>query len=186
MNFRIINLKNKTNLYYLLLLLMAISIPIIYYPRIYGVDAFQVMWMAQALKNGALFSENTWLIHPTSYFGYYPFSHRAIGIPLVIAFLTTFVEIISFGFFGITEAILLFNIIIILLVYKSARNLGNLLFKEEWTRIVFVAAILLSNNIFNETAMTISTRVIITIIMINIINVSLWRCIIGLFLSKKT
>ena len=128
----------KTSLYYLVLVLVAIIIPITHYPRIYGVDSFQVIWMANAFRDGVLFSDNTWLIHPASYFGYYPFSHRAIGVPMFLAFLITFLNFISFGNFGLTEAILAFNIILILIIYKSARNLGNQIFEEEWSRVIFV------------------------------------------------
>ena len=78
------NFIKKPSLYYLVLVLVAIIFPLTTYPRIYGVDAFQVMWMANALRDGALFSDNTWLIHPASYFGYYPFSHRAIGVPMFL------------------------------------------------------------------------------------------------------
>ena len=67
-------IMKKVNFSYSILVLFAIFILLINYPRIYGTDAFQVIWMANALREGALFSNNTWLIHPTSYFGYYPFS----------------------------------------------------------------------------------------------------------------
>ncbi len=160
----------KTNLYYLVLVLVAIIIPIIHYPRIYGVDAFQYIWMTNAVRNGALFSENTWLIHPASYFGYYPFSHAPIGVPVFLALLISLLNIFSFG---ITEAILAFNIILIIIIYKSSRNLGNRLFEEEWSRFVFVAAILLSPNIIYDTTMTVSIRIIITIVMIVLLNLNL-------------
>ncbi len=163
----------KTSLYYLVLVLVAIIIPIIHYTRIYGVDAFQVIWMANALREGALISDNTWLIHPTSYFGYYPFSHRAIGVPIFLAFLISLLNLFSFGIFGLTEAILVFNIILIIIIYKSSRNLGNRLFEEEWSRFVFVAAVLLSPNVIYDTTMTVSTRIIITIVMIVLLNLNL-------------
>ncbi|KKK61111.1 hypothetical protein LCGC14_3017600, partial [marine sediment metagenome] len=160
----------KTNLYYLVLVLVAIIIPIIHYPRIYGVDAFQYIWMTNAVRNGALISENTWLIHPASYFGYYPFSHAPIGVPIFLALLTSLMNIFSYG---ITETILAFNIILIIIIYKSSRNLGNRLFEEEWSRFVFVAAVLLSPNIIYDTTMTMSIRIIITIVMIVLLNLNL-------------
>ena len=163
----------KNRLYYLVLVLVAIVIQIIHYPRIYGVDAFQVIWMANALREGALFSNNTWLISPFSYFGYFPFSHRAIGVPMFLAFLISLLDFISFGTFGLAEAILTFNIILILIIYKSSRNLANRLFEEEWSRFIFVAAILLSTNIIGNTAMYVSTRIIITIVMIALLNLNL-------------
>ena len=163
----------KTCLYYYGLVLFAILILISHYPHIYGVDAFQVMWMANALREGALFSDNTWLIHPTSYFGYYPFSHRAIGVPMFLAFLISLLNFFSFGIFGITEAILAFNIILIIIIYKSSRNLGNRLFEEEWSRFLFVAAILFSFYVINDITMTVSTRIIITIVMLVLLNLNL-------------
>ncbi len=168
----IITIK-KTSLYYFLLVLVAIIFPLTYYPRIYGTDGFQVIWMANALREGALFSDNTWLISPFSYFGVYPFSHRAIGVPMFLAFLVSFLNFFSFGIFGMTEAILAYDIILIILIYKSSRNLGNRLFEEEWSRFVFVAAILLSPYIIYRTTMDVDTRIIITIIMIVLLNLNL-------------
>ena len=162
----------KISLYYYSLVLLAILILISHYPHIYGTDGFQLMWMANALRNGALFSENTWLIHPFSYFGYYPFSHRAIGIPMFLAFLISFLNFFSFGIFGITEAILVLDIILIIIIYKSARNLGKNLFEEEWSRFIFVAAILFSFYITNKSTMIVDTRVIITIIMMVLLNLN--------------
>jgi len=132
------------------------------------------MWMANALRDGALFSDNTWLISPFSYFGYYPFSFRAIGVPLFLAFLISLLNFLSFGIFGITEAILAFDIILIIIIYyKSSRNLGNKLFEEEWSRFVFVAAILLSPNVISDITMTVSTRIVITIVMLVLLNLNL-------------
>lgn len=167
-----INLR-KNSVYYFFLVFFTIIIPLFHYPRIYGVDSFQLIWMANALRDGALFSENTWLIHPTSYFGYYPFSHRAIGVPMILALLISLFEIISFGFFGISEAILALNIILILAVYKSSRNLAKTLFKEEWCRFLFVASILFSQYVLDQVTMTVSTRLIITIIMILFLDLNL-------------
>ncbi|KKN58104.1 hypothetical protein LCGC14_0555370 [marine sediment metagenome] len=163
----------KSNLYYILLVIVAISIPLNFYPLIYGTDVFQVIWMTNAFRDGALFSENTWLISPLSYFGYYPFSHRAIGVPMFLAFLINLLNFLSFGIFGLTEAILAFDILLIIIIYKSSRNLGNRLFKEEWSRFVFVAAILLSPMVINETTMYVPTRIIITIVMIVLLNLNL-------------
>ena len=171
-NFMNITIK-KIRLYYFLLVFLAIIFLLTHYPRIYGTDAFGVMWMANALRNGALFSENTWLIHPLSYFGYYPFSHRAIGVPMLLAFLISLLNFFSFGIFGITEAILALNIILIIIIYKSARNLGNNLFEEEWSRFIFVATILFSFYITNKTTMIVDTRIIITIVMMVLMNINL-------------
>ena len=170
--FKIITIK-KTSFYYYILIFAAIIILLTNYPRLNGVDAFQVMWMAKALQNGALFSDNTWLISPFSYFGYYPFSHRAIGVPMILAFLMSLLEFLSFGTFGLTEAVLVFNIILIIVIYKTSRNLGDRLFEEGWSRFVFVAAILFSVNVIQNFVMTVSTRIIITITMIVLLNISI-------------
>jgi len=169
----IITFIKKINFYYLILILVPIFFLLSYYPRIYGTDGFQVIWMANALREGALFSDNTWLISPFSYFGFYPFSHRAIGVPMFLAFLISLLNFFSFGNFGLTEAILTFNIILIIIVYKTSRNLGNRLFEEEWSRFVFVAAILLSPYMIYRTTMDVDTRIIITIIMIVLLQINL-------------
>ncbi len=166
MNFKL----KKISPYYFILVLVVIISPLIYYPRIYGVDGFELIWMTNALRKGALFSDNTWLIHPGSYFGYYPFSHRAIGVPMFLAFLMSLLNFFSFGIFGITEAILVLDIILIIIIFKCSRNLGNRLFEEEWSRFTFTAAILLAPDILSEITMTVSTRVIITIVMIVLLN----------------
>jgi hypothetical protein len=166
------NIK-KSSPYYFFLVLVAIFFPLTTYPRIYGVDAFQYIWMANALKDGALFSNNTWLISPLSYFGYYPFSPTPIGVPIFLAFLINLLNFISCGIFSLTEAILFFNIILIVIIYKSSRNLGNKLFEEEWSRFIFVAAILFSPNIISNITMTVSTRIIITIVMMSLLNLNL-------------
>lgn len=163
----------KKNIYYYALILISISYTIVLYPTIYGVDTFNYIWMAQALRNGALTSERTWLIHPTSYFGYYPFSHTPIGIPLFLAFLMSIIEFLSFGIYGLTEVILFYNIIIILVLYKSSRCLAKTLFEDEFGRFIFVSATLFSTHIFRETMMIVSTRIVIIIIMMLILNYNL-------------
>ena len=163
----------KTSHYYFLLVLLAIIFLLSQYPRIYGIDGFQVIWMANAIRDGALFSENTWLIHPSSYFGYYPFSWYPIGVPIFLAFLISLLNFFSFGLLGITEAILVFNVILIIIIYKCSRNLGIKLFKEEWIRFIFTAAILFSPYVTRETAMYVSTRIILMITMISLLNINL-------------
>ena len=160
----------KRSLYYILLVSLVILFPLTHYPRIYGVDAFEYMWMANALRNGALFSDNTWLIHLTSYFGYYPFSYTPIGVPMFLAFIINLLTIFSFG---ITEAILVLDIIFIIIIYRSAKNLGNNLFEEEWSRFIFVAANLFSFYVINNITMTVSTRIVISIAMIVLLNLNL-------------
>lgn len=163
----------KKNLPYYLILLFLIVLLISHYQNIYGADAFQVIWMANALRNGALFSNNTWLISPFSYLGMYPFSHWPIGVPIILAFLINFLNFISTGIFTIKEAVLVLDIIVILISYKSARILGNTLFKKEEYRILFVLTFLLSQYILDATVMTVSTRIFITIIMTFLITINL-------------
>jgi len=166
-------LIKKNNVYYYFLVLIPIVTLINHYPNIYGKDAFQVIWIANAFREGALFSPNTWLISPFSYFGYFPFSHWPVGVPMVLAFLISLFNFISFGFLGIYEAILVLNILLILIIYKSTKNLGKMLFEEEWSRFIFVAAILFSMYVSDNVTMTVSTRIIITIIIIFIIKLNI-------------
>ncbi len=181
----------KARLYYFLLVFLAIIFLLTNYPHIYGTDTFEVIWTANALRDGAFFSESTWLIHPFSYFGYYPFSSRVIGVPIFLAFLMSLLSFFSFGIFGLTEAILAFDIILIIIIYKSARNLGNRIFEEEWSRFIFVAAILFSMYVLNDITMTVSTRIIITLVIIVLLNlnlkiltnsISIFKAMISLFL----
>ena len=62
----------KRNLVIILIIFVAF---LIYIPRIEGIigsDAFEILWMADALKEG-LSQDSTWLINPLSIFGYYPY-----------------------------------------------------------------------------------------------------------------
>lgn len=170
---KIKNLIKIKNIQFFILIFFIFLIPILEFPRIYGKDFFQVIWMANALRNGALFSENTWLINPLSYFGYYPFSHRSIGIPLVLAFITSFIKLISFDIMGISEAILLFDFFLILILYKCSKALGKELFENELHKFLFVFCSLFSFYILNSITMTISTRIVITINMIILHNLNL-------------
>ncbi|MEJ2251021.1 MAG: hypothetical protein P8Y97_15380 [Candidatus Lokiarchaeota archaeon] len=145
----------------------------IHFPNIYGTDGFQVIWMANALRNGALISKNSWLINLASYFGYYPFSHRAIGVPMVLAILISIFTYFPLGFFSINAAVLCLDILFIIFVYKSAKSLGNTLFREEWKRFLFTAAILFSQIILNDVVMNVSTRIVITITMMIILNLNI-------------
>ncbi|MEJ2251012.1 MAG: hypothetical protein P8Y97_15335 [Candidatus Lokiarchaeota archaeon] len=74
---------------------------------------------------------------------------------------------------GLTEAIFVLDIILIIITYRMARILGNRLFEEEWNKLIFVAAILLSPNIIEQVTMTVSTRIIITIVMLVLLNLNL-------------
>lgn len=167
------NKRGRNRLYNLTLVLFLVFLIISHYPTIYGKDAFQVIWMANALKNGALFSENSWLISPLSYFGYFPFSHWPVGVPMVLAFLMAILEFVSLGVFGIAETIMIFDIILIIIIYKSAKNLANIIFKENWARFIFLSTTLLSQYILNTVIMTVSTRIVITIVMMILLNLNI-------------
>lgn len=127
--------------------------------------------MAQAIDNGALFAENTWFIHPASYFGFYPFSHRSIAIPFFFMLLLHLVRFLSFGLLGVYETVLIFDILLFIIIYKSSRNLADAIFEKKWNRIVFVIAFLFSPYVMYSNIMTVSTRLIITIIMISLLNI---------------
>jgi hypothetical protein len=156
----------KYKIFLFLILLTLILFPLIYYPRIYGVDAFKYIWMANALKEGALVSKETWLIHPLSYFGYFPFSHTPIGVPFFLSLLLYVLRI--------NEAVLILDIIMIIFIFISAQKLADNLFKEnKFNKLLFIVTLLLSPQIIREVSMTVSPRLVITIIMINLLNINL-------------
>ena len=131
----------KLNFYYFGLILFLIFYLLIQYPRIYGIEVFNLIWMANSLREGALISDNSWFISPFSYFGLYPFSSLPIGIPIILAGLISLLDFLSFGFLGLNEAILVYNVIYFLLIFKFSKSLAHTLFKEEWSRFIFVTAI---------------------------------------------
>jgi hypothetical protein len=160
-------LLDKHTLAYFFLFLISISISIYYYPRVFGTDDFQLIWAAYAIKNGALFSEKTWLISFFSYLGFYPFSHRPIGTPTVLAGLIIIFEAMSLG---IEEVILFSNIVIFILVFFSSKKLAETIFKKKWYQFLFVLSIILSPNILYENSMNFSSRIFITLAVINILK----------------
>lgn len=163
----------KLNFYYYGLILFLIFYLLIQYPRIYGIEEFHVIWVANSLREGALISENSWLISPFSYFGLYPYSNVPIGIPMILAGLISLLDFFSLGSLGISEAILIFNVIIFLIIYKFSKNLADTLFKEEWSRFIFVAAILLSPNVIKSNIMTLNTDLMIMILTIILLDLNL-------------
>lgn len=72
----------KCRHFWFLLIIYATLIP--RFSNVAGNDGFEILWMAKALANG-LSSSNTWLIHPLSFFGFYPFSFYPIGYPFIIS-----------------------------------------------------------------------------------------------------
>lgn len=160
----------KNNYVYGIISILAILFPITYYPMIQGTDAFQILWMAQAIKEGALFSQPTWLISIFSYFGYYPFSHRAVGVPIILCLLLIMLEIISLG---IEEAVLLYCIIVSLFTVISSKKLAETVFNGKWEQYLFTGATVFSTVIIMDISMTVSTRIIITIITMYMLDCSI-------------
>lgn len=132
-----------------LALALLIRIPRI--PNMQGADAYVVMWMAEAIRNGALFSSPTWLISPLSFFGFYPFSHYPIGIPTFLA---------SLLWLGISmgHAILLLNFIETLVAWRGIDLLSRELFEHKDKQLLFIGAFLLSPYFLSMSYWTAVTR----------------------------
>lgn len=127
--FYLSNMKNKTKQFltsrYFIYFLIIITSLIIRIPQkfqIHGDDSFEVIWMAQAIKEGALFSENSWIIHFLSIFGIYPYSHYPIGIPLVFSLFLIIGIPITASVFIIDISVLILGLIGI---YKLSKMINN-------------------------------------------------------------
>jgi hypothetical protein len=77
--------------------------------RIFGADAFEFLWMAQALMNAT--EETTWLINIFSYFGLYPYSHYPVFVPYLLGMIFNFNEFLVYQ-------ILVYNIILNYILFK--------------------------------------------------------------------
>lgn len=143
------------------------------YPTLYGVDSFEIIWMSNVFYKYGLYFQNTWLFNLLSYLGYYPFSHRPVGLPLIIALLMKITNFITLGEFGLTEVILIYNFFLFILVLFETDNLGKLIFPDEIKKKIFVTSIIFSPNILTDCLMTLSTRIIITILMIEVIRLTI-------------
>ena len=152
---------------YYIILLIALLYPLFYFPNIYGTDDFQILWMAQAIKNGVFFSKSTWIISFLSLLGFYPFSLRAIGIPLL---LSLFLTIFEFFHLQMQYAILFFNYFELVILWISTKKFVEKVFLKNWKKFLFTTSILFSPYIIFNTTMMLSTRLSITIILINLIN----------------
>jgi len=157
----------KYDLIYYIIFLSSLIVRIPRYGNIYGSDTFEVIWMAQGIVHGALFGTKTWLISPLSFFGFYPFSHYPIGLPLLIAL---FMKI---GF-SLKVIILMFDFVITVLAFKSCYFFANRAFDKEYQKHIFAISFLLANNDFYKyTYFTIHPRAIILVISLVIFGLLL-------------
>ena len=92
-------------------------------PYIYGYVGFEVIWMAFAINNGALISDQTWLIHPLSYFGFYPFSQYPIALPLMLA------GLLSINI-SLSASIIIIDFFLTAICAIGAYKLSSLLFRK--------------------------------------------------------
>jgi len=121
------NISTFIKKYYFEIIIFFITI-LIRIPRelnIFDIDTYEILWMAQAIVNGALVnSDQTWLINFFSYFGFYPFSHYPIGIPLLLS-------IFLFLDFPIWLAYFLITLIEITITYFGIRKIAKYLFDNK-------------------------------------------------------
>ena len=168
---KIQTIKKIDTLIYICILILAFSFPISLYPNIYGDDGMVLIWMAKAIKKGALFSStDTWLISPMSYLGFYPYSHYPVGIPILLAIIFWVFEILSLP---LGAAILFYDLFFLSLIFCQSISLSKIIFKEKSSQIIFTASILLSTNVLFDLMMTISGRIPITLIVLVLIKISL-------------
>lgn len=143
--------------YFVLTIIFLVSI-LIRIPRInnpYGDDAFQILWMAQAILNGALTSGNSWIIHPLSFFGFFPYSHYPPGVPLLVA---------SFLFvgFSLKSTLVIINIFLLAFTLIGLHKITQVLFQESLLKYLYMVFIVLGNvDFYRGTYYTISARVFI-------------------------
>jgi len=119
---------------------------------LYGSDVFEICWMAQAILDGAFFSNKTWLIHPLSYLGLYPYSHYPLLLPLFLSF---------FLFLGIplTASIIILDFLLIIGamigIYKLAKEIYN---NEIFINLLLIFYGLCNNDLLKFTYMTLHPR----------------------------
>ena len=121
-------------------------------PYIYGYDGFEVIWMAFAINNGALVSDQTWLIHPLSYFGFYPFSQYPIALPLLLA------GLLSINI-SLSISVVIIDLLLTMICAIGAYKLSSLLFKKEIFRNLFLIMVLFgSKDFYNYTYFSLHPR----------------------------
>ncbi|NPD89338.1 MAG: hypothetical protein HGN29_11480 [Asgard group archaeon] len=132
--------------------LLSILIRIPKLPYIYGYDGFEVIWMAFAINNGALVSDHTWLIHPLSYFGFYPFSQYPIALPLLLA------GLLSINI-SLSVSIVMVDFLLTIVCAIGAYKLSSLLFRKEIFRNLFLIMVLFgSKDFYNYTYFSLHPR----------------------------
>ena len=132
--------------------LVSILIRIPKIPHIYGYDGFEIIWMAYAIKNGALIGQQTWLIHPLSYLGFYPFSQYPIGLPLILA------AFLAIGI-PLTISLVTIDILLTVICVIGAYKLSKMFFQKEIYKNTFLIMILLgSKDFYNYTYFTLHPR----------------------------
>lgn len=132
--------------------LVSILIRIPKIPHIYGYDGFEIIWMAHAIKNGALIGQQTWLIHPLSYLGFYPFSQYPIGLPLILA------AFLAIGI-PLTVSLVTIDILLTVICVIGAYKLSKMFFQKEIYKNTFLIMILLgSKDFYNYTYFTVHPR----------------------------
>jgi hypothetical protein len=124
-------------------------------PYIYGYDGFEVIWMAFAINNGALVSDQTWLIHPLSYFGFYPFSQYPIILPLMLA------GLLSINI-SLSISIVIIDMFLTMVCAIGAYKLSSLLFRKEIFRNLFLIMVLFgSKDFYNYTYFSLHPRAVL-------------------------
>jgi len=149
-----------------------IRIPRVPYPN--GHDSFEVLWVAQAIVNGALQSDYSWLISPFSFLGFYPFSHYPIGTAL---FLSIFLGI---GL-GIELSVFLSSMIWYTFGVIGLVKLSEEIFGENKNeQLLFLLSVLIgSNDYYKYTYYTFSPRGIL-------ISLSFWYFLYVFRFLKET
>ncbi|MCG3257719.1 MAG: hypothetical protein KAU62_16570 [Candidatus Heimdallarchaeota archaeon] len=136
----------------IVIVIISILIRIPKTPYIYGYDGFEVIWMAFAIKNGALVSSQTWLIHPLSYFGFYPFSQYPIGLSLLLS------GLLSLNF-SLPISICIIDFLLTIICTLGAYKLAGLIFKKEIYKNLFLIMIVIGNkDFFNYTNFSLHPR----------------------------
>lgn len=136
----------------LLPLLLSLIIRLSFVFKYMGFDTYEVYWMANAIRNGALIDgNNTWLVNFLSYFGFFPFSHYPIGTPMIFAL------ILSLGF-NVNSASYIFTLIIISVTYFGSLKLSKIYFEDQKSQLIFSFLLVNMPVFFGISFMTVHPR----------------------------
>ena len=117
-----------------------------------GFDTYEIYWMANAIRDGALNTSNdTWLVNILSYFGFFPFSHYPIGVPLLFSL------ILSSGV-NVNIASFFFTLITISIMYFGTLKLSKNYFENKTLQLVFCFLFVNIPVFFNISFMTVHPR----------------------------